>query len=180
MPRALMRRPRRRSMVLSSASTAATCGAKAAISWPSRTLAPRRAPDGPAQNAVEVDEVRVTRAAHDAQSACNSPLARTEDRTNQQELGMAPRTLDEQRTKRQSDAGEAGRKLGYGTVSLSKQRQPIFLAASSLRQRSAANDELRPYTLFLATLISRQMEAEILHRYSLFCSQFSRLSAAEC
>jgi hypothetical protein len=46
---------------------------------------------------VDVHELALPRAAHDAQDACHGALPRCEDRADQQDLSVSPRAVDEQR-----------------------------------------------------------------------------------
>ena len=63
----------------------------------------------PIEDAVDVHKPPLLRAAQDAQDACHRALPRREDRTDQQDLGVSPRAVDQQRCERQDKAGEAGR-----------------------------------------------------------------------
>ena len=84
-----------------------------------------RAPRRPVEDAVDVHESPLLRAAQDAQDACHRALPRREDRADQQVLGVSRRAVDEQRCERQDDPGEAGRQGQHGGVSWRGRRQPI-------------------------------------------------------
>ncbi len=79
-------------------------------------------------------------AARDAQDARHRAAARRQDRADQQQLGMAPGAVDEQRRERQDDPGEAGRQGQHGGVSWRGRQQPIHHArfvtsAQSMRRK---------------------------------------------
>ncbi len=82
---------------------------------------------------------RRSRAAHDAQDACHRALPRREDRADQQDLGVSPRAVDEQRCERQDRSGEAGRQGQHGGVSWRGRHQPIrharFVTSAHLTSR---------------------------------------------
>lgn len=89
------------------------------------TAAGARAPRRPAEDAVDVYEPPLLRAADDAQDACHRALPRREDRADQQVLGVSPRAVDEQRCEGQDDLGEAGGQGEHGGVSWRGRHQPI-------------------------------------------------------
>ena len=81
-------------------------------------------PGGAVEDAVEVDEATLMGTAHDTQQAGDRASARSQDGAQEQDPGVAPGAVDEQRREGQDDPGEAGGQVRHGGVSWSKQRQP--------------------------------------------------------
>jgi hypothetical protein len=68
-----------------------------------------RRPRSLAEDAVIVHEVPLAAQPGDAQQARHCPLAWSQEGTDEQNLGVLPGAVDEERRKRDDDPGEAGR-----------------------------------------------------------------------
>src|ERR1700712_4209667 len=79
----------------------------------------------------------VPRPARDPQNARYRAPARTEDRTDQQGLSVSPRPVDEQRSERQDDPGEAGGQVRHEA---SLARDTISLSITPASSPSAFRD----------------------------------------
>jgi hypothetical protein len=64
------------------------------------------APASPAQHAMIIDEVTFAVEANDAQNAGHGALARRQDGSDEQDLGMKPGLVAKERSKRYNDCGE--------------------------------------------------------------------------